>query len=157
MNDRTDYQPPFHPPTQTPPQHFAPPKKRHTVRNVLLILTGLFIVGMVGCFVLVGKVATDIDEDANTEHTVVYKVTGVKGDLTYTTDGAMTTEQQQGTELPWSKTLKVKGLIPVYQVRVQNSLGHSGQVTCSITVDGKIVKSATASGEGAIASCVYSK
>jgi len=47
MNDRTDHQPPFQPPTQTPPQLFAPPKKRrrwvHWIVYPIVFLTGLAI------------------------------------------------------------------------------------------------------------------
>jgi hypothetical protein len=146
-----------YPQQQQPTQPPQPPKKRHTVRNVFLVLTVLFLVGVGGCFAVIGGIGSELDKEASTVHTVVYKVTGVKGDLTYTTDGSTTTEQITDAKLPWSKTLEIKGLMSVYQIHAQNSLGQKGKIGCSISVDGKVVKSATASGLGAIASCDYTK
>lgn len=140
------------------PQYQPPaPKKRHTVRNVLIILGVLAVVGIGGCAAIVGSIGNEIDKQSNETHAVVYKVTG-KGapaaDLTYTTDGSTTTEQAQGARLPWTKSLSIKGGIAVvYQVMAQNT--GAGTVTCSISVDGKVVKTATGAGQGAIASCDY--
>lgn len=161
MSDSYPPQPPAQPGPPPGWQQPPPPKKKHTVRNVLLIITVLVFLGVAGCIAVIAGIGNEINKDAETEHTVIYKVTGAggstKGDLTYTTDGSTTTEQAQNAKLPWSKTLKIKGLLSVYQVSVQNSLGQKGKVTCSISLDGKVVKTATASGEGAIASCDYTK
>lgn len=150
--------PQYQGPPQGPPagwQPPPPPKKKHTVRNVFLglALVGVLIVG--GCVAFVGKAATEIDKQSNEVHTVVYKVAGTSkaASLTYTTDGSTTTEQVASAKLPWSKSLSIKGgLVSVYQVMAQNMSG-AGTVTCSITVDGKVVKSATGTGEASIASC----
>lgn len=54
-----------------PPQGYqqAPPKKKHTLRNVLLILALVFILFVGGCLALIGGAANEIDksikEDAN--------------------------------------------------------------------------------------------
>lgn len=140
------------PPGWQPP---APPKKRHTVRNVFLVLGILAVLGIGGCMAVVASIGNEVDKQSNTPHTVVYKVTGSSkaASLTYTTDGSTTTEQVASAKLPWSKTLQIKGLIPVYQVMAQNGIGQTGTVTCSISVDGKVVKTATGTGEAAIASC----
>lgn len=87
-------------------------------------------------------------------HTVVYAVGGSArhADLTYTTDGAMTIEQAEGARVPWTKTLVINdNQLDVYQVMAQNT--GSGRVTCSIKVDGHVVKTVTATGAYAIASC----
>jgi hypothetical protein len=104
---------------------------------------------------LVVGAGTAIDKQSNTVHTVVYKVAGTSkaASLTYTTDGATTTEEVNAAKLPWTKTLQIKGFISVYQVMAQNEIGQTGTVTCSIEVDGKVVKTATGTGEGSIASC----
>lgn len=50
--------------TQQPygqPQQPAP-KKRHTVRNVLLVLTAVFVLFVGGCLALVGGVANEVDK-----------------------------------------------------------------------------------------------
>ena len=147
------------PQAQPPPgwQPPPPPQKKHTARNVILVLTGLAVLGLVGCVALLGGIGNEIEKQDETEHTVVYKVTGTskKAALTYTTDGGTTTEQANGVTLPWSKTIKVKGLFQVVQVMAQNEIGQRGKVTCTITYDGKQVKTATATGEAAIASCDY--
>jgi hypothetical protein len=145
-----------HYPQQPPPgQYGPPPKKKHTVRNVILVLLGLGVLGLAGCMALIVGAGNEVDKQANVEHTVVYKITGTSkvASLTYTTDGSTTTEQVSAAKLPWQKSLKIKGLIPVYQVSAQNGIGQSGTVTCSISVDGKVVKTATGTGEAAIASC----
>lgn len=142
---------------QVPQQPYQPPKKKHTVRNVFIVLGVLAVLGIGGCFAVVGVVGNEVNKQANTEHTVVYKVTGTSkaASLTYTTDGSTTTEQVASAKLPWSKELKIKGLISVYQVMAQNGIGQTGTVVCSIEVDGKQVKTATGKGEASIASCDY--
>jgi hypothetical protein len=87
-------------------------------------------------------------------HTVVYAVTGTAkhASLTYTTDGATSTAQEQSAPVPWTKTITVPdNVINVYQLMAQNT--GSGTVTCTITVDGAVAKTVTATGAYAIASC----
>jgi hypothetical protein len=47
-----------------PPPGYAqePPKKSHTLRNVLLVILGLTILGFVGCSVLLGSAVNEIDK-----------------------------------------------------------------------------------------------
>jgi hypothetical protein len=50
---------------QYPPQGYLqgpPPKKKHTVRNIFLILIGLFILFVGGCMALIGGAATQVDK-----------------------------------------------------------------------------------------------
>jgi hypothetical protein len=150
-----EFQPQFLQPAPYQPQQ--PPKKKHTVRNVFIVLGVLAFLGIGGCTAFVVMVGNEVNKQANEVHTVVYKVTGTSkaASLTYSTDGSTTTEQIATAKLPWSKSLQIKGLIPVYQVMAQNGIGQKGTVTCSITVDGKVAKTATATGAGAIASCDY--
>lgn len=141
------------PPGWQPP---PPPKKKHTVRNVFLVIGILAVLGIGGCVAIVGSIGNQIDKQTNEVHAVVYKVTGTSkaASLTYTTDGSTTTEQIASAKLPWTKSLQIKnGIISVYQVMAQNGIGQTGTVTCTIEVDGKVVKTATAKGEGSIASC----
>lgn len=159
MSDQQQQQPQGQPQYQQgPPQGWVPqppPKKKHTVRNVLLGLTliGVLIIG--GCVAFAGSAVNEIDKQSKEVHTVIYTVTGTSkvGSLTYNTDGVATLEQETSAKLPWSKTLKISGLAPIYQVSVQNAIGQTGTVTCTIKVDDKIVKTATGKGEGANASC----
>lgn len=144
---------------QPPTAYQPPPKKRHTARNVLIVFAVLSVLGIGGCLAVVGLVGSELEKESNTEHSVVYKVTGtskVASTLTYTTDGGTTTEQVSNAKLPWSKSLKIKGMISIYQISAQNGLGETGTITCTIEVDGEVVKTATAEGEAAIASCDHS-
>lgn len=76
MSDQTPPQQP-HPPQGHPPQGYGPPpKKKHTVRNVLLVIIGLMILGLGGCLALVGGAANEIDkalqeEEANDRPTEI--------------------------------------------------------------------------------------
>ena len=141
-----------------PPGWEAPPKKKHTARNVFIVIAVLAVLGIGGCVAFAGGVANEIDKQTNETHTVVYKVTGTskQASLTYTTDGSTTTEQVAAAKVPWSKSLTIKGgLLAVYQISAQN-LG-AGTVVCTIEVDGKSVKTATGTGQAAIAACDYTK
>jgi hypothetical protein len=62
-------------------------------------------------------------------------------------------EQAVDVKLPWSKEFDwpVDKAFQIAQVSVQNS--GSGQITCTITVDGAVAKTATSKGSYAIASC----
>ena len=84
---------------------------------------------------------------------ITYEVTGkTAGNITYTTDGAGSQEQQSGVKLPWRKTVNVPGGFAFVSVLAQN--GGSGQISCKITDgSGKVIKEATSSGTYAIASC----
>lgn len=130
------------------------PKKKHTFRNIMiaiLVVGGLMIAG---CVALIGGAANEIDKQSKDESTVVYTLTGTakKVDVTYTTDGSTSTSQENGQKLPWTKTIKVKGLMKIYQVMGQNT-GPRGTVKCEIKVDGKVLKTGQSKGGYAIASC----
>ncbi|MGZ0150671.1 MmpS family transport accessory protein [Kribbella sp. WER1] len=170
---------PYRNPQMPPPgwQPPPPPKKKHTVRNVLLIIGGVVVLlvvvaliappqntGTPGAGSSPSKTAAGKPTAAATTtapakpkdgHVVVYKVAGTAkaASLTYTIDGSTSMEQASDQRLPWSKQLTVKsGPMNAYQVSAQNS-GTSGTVVCSIVLDGVQVKTATATGAYAIASC----
>ncbi|MFC4912869.1 MmpS family transport accessory protein [Actinomadura gamaensis] len=65
------------------------------------------------------------------------------------------TSQETDAPLPWRRraTRNLNGL-DVLQLIVRNK-GRAGTVSCRITVDGKPVKTATATGANADAACVY--
>jgi len=138
---------------QQPPMGWQPPpppKKSHTLRNVLIVLGSLAVVGLGGCVAIVGSVGNEL----NKTHSVTYRVTGTStASMTYTTDNSGSGEQASDERLPWSRTFDIKGSTLLYQVLAQNE--GAGTVTCAIEVDGTVVKTATASGQGAIAHCSY--
>lgn len=81
---------------------------------------------------------------------MVYTVAGTatKGLITYSTPSGQ--EQKNGAKVPWKKTFKAKDG-EILAVSVQNAGG--GSVTCSITLDGKVIKKGKSTGSYAIASC----
>lgn len=83
-------------------------------------------------------------------HVVVYEVSGTakKADLTWSTPSGI--EQEGDAKVPWKKTLKAKDGTPM-SISGQNKSG--GTITCTITVDGKKVKTAKSKGLYQIASC----
>jgi hypothetical protein len=127
------------------------------VRNVLIVLGVLGLLGAGGCTAFVAIVANEVNKQANEVHAVVYKVSGTSkaAAVLYTTDGKNATEQVPSTKLPWSKSLQIKGLAPRHQLLVRNGAGQTGTVSCAIAVDGKLMKTASAKGPGAIATCDY--
>jgi transposase len=60
-------------------------------------------------------------------------------------------EQANGTTLPWTKTVSGKGLITIFSVDAQLQSGNT--VTCTLTVDGKVVSTHTSTGQYAVVSC----
>jgi hypothetical protein len=85
------------------------------------------------------------------KHTVILEVSGPKtADVTYGMEADQS--QDNGTTLPWKKTLTADTLMLGASVYAQ-SKGTSGKITCKITVDGKVVKTNSSSGEYAVVTC----
>ena len=59
--------------------------------------------------------------------------------------------QESGVLEPWTKQISAKGLFSPSSLIAQIKTGTS--VTCTISVDGKVVSTNTSSGELAIATC----
>ncbi|MDA3646699.1 DUF4190 domain-containing protein [Saccharopolyspora indica] len=93
------------------------------------------------------------DAEAETR-TVLYEVTG-SGEalnITYTTDGLASTEQQQNAKLPFSKEIALpREAFQIFSVSAQNA--GSGTITCRITVDGKVIKEASSNGQYSVVMC----
>lgn len=101
-----------------------------------------------------GASTTGAGQAPTTQTTAItYEVTGkTAGNITYTTDGAGSQEQQSTVKLPWRKTINVPAGFAFVSLLAQN--GGSGQITCRITDNsGKVIKEATSNGAYAIASC----
>lgn len=84
---------------------------------------------------------------------VTYEIDGRSAsNITYTTDGAGSTEQQNDVKLPWTKTINVPSGFAIVSLSAQN--GGGGSISCKITgPGGKVLKQAQSSGQYAIASC----
>lgn len=84
---------------------------------------------------------------------ITYTVEGKNAsNITYTTDGAGSSEQQSNVKLPFTKTVNVPNGFAVVSVMAQN--GGLGSIKCKITkADGTVLKEAKSDGQYAIASC----
>jgi hypothetical protein len=100
--------------------------------------------------------AADAEPAAEAGSTVVYEVLG-KGtatNVTYMKEG-FSQEQQTSAKLPFRKELRFKDEVgafaPLSLVAQNGSSG--GDITCRITVDGKVVGESTSSGQYAVVTC----
>lgn len=133
-------------------------KGRATNKGLAIAGLVVSIAGLVVCILWVAvwnKAVDDINEEANREAVIVYEVSGdaPSADITYSTYGdEMTTNQETVTKLPWRKEVSTTGIVKDGQLIVSTG-ADGGSVTCKLTVDGEVVKEATASGAFAMATC----
>jgi hypothetical protein len=128
--------------------------------NKGLAIAGLVVsvIGLAICILWAAvwnKAANDVNEEAKREAVIVYEVSGdaPSANISYSTIGDTTTiNQETVTTLPWSKEVRTKGLVKEGSLTVSTN-ADGGSVTCKVTVDGKEVKTATASGAYAMAAC----
>lgn len=94
--------------------------------------------------------ATSAATRARGLHEVTYTISGSarRGMMTYATPSG---QAQQTHALPWAKRFQAKSGQQLY-VSAQNQ-GAAGSITCTVTVDGKRIKSNTSSGGYVIAAC----
>lgn len=82
--------------------------------------------------------------------TIVFEVVGPKSaDVTYGVSGDQS--QDNGAKLPWKKTV-TSGEAFLIPTVVAQSKGQ-GKITCKISIDGKLVKTNSSSGEFAVVTC----
>jgi hypothetical protein len=118
----------------------------------------LSVIGLVICIVWVvatSKAASDVNNQANRTVTISYDATGTAKDATvlystYSTGGS--SEGSQTTSLPWHKDVTATGL-GKGGVMVVTAGVDGGTVSCKVTVDGVVQKTATATGPMATATC----
>lgn len=95
-------------------------------------------------------------DDAASGSTVVYEVIGqgTANNVTYMKEG-FSQEQQTAAKLPFRKELQFKdevGSFAPLSLVAQNG-ARGGDITCRITVDGKVVGESTSSGQYAVVTC----
>ena len=101
-----------------------------------------------------GVVSKSINDASNKVHTITYSVTGDgPADITYDTftSGNTGSEQANGATLPWTKTLTAKGFFSIYSLGAQLNSGTT--ISCSITLDGKVISNHTSTGQYANVDC----
>ena len=95
---------------------------------------------------------------ASTKRRINYSVTGsgTANDITYDTlqegNGQNGEAQVTNVALPWSKTIQASGLVTAFTLSATVGSG-GGSVTCTITEDGKVVNTNTATEAFATATC----
>jgi MmpS family membrane protein len=119
-----------------------------------IVVSVLGLVVSILWVVVLGKAISDVNDQATQKHTIVYSVTGdaKTADIDYSTfEQAAAVKSETGAAVPWTKTVEATGVyIGAFTVTTGE---QGGSVTCKVVVDGKEVKTATAAGEYAVASC----
>jgi hypothetical protein len=136
-----------------PVGHQAPKKKVY--KRVWFWILIIVALGFGGCITIVSVASVAVNKAATTVHTATYSVTGNGvADINYDslTNGNVGSSSANGSTLPWAKTVRGSGLITIFSVDAILTSGTT--VTCTITVDGKVVESHSSTGQFASVSCV---
>lgn len=152
----TQFQPP------PPPGPPAPPRRKHTVRNTLLILPGVPVAAYLALqLVLVGAVVvaeTDADRLVPfKQHEVQYKVSGESRSafVIYKKPndrpGTLSTTDIRSAWSSETYTYRVDP--PFLTMTASNRDGETGEISCEIWLDGEQVASGSASGPQAHTDC----
>jgi hypothetical protein len=134
------------------PRTVAAPRKSNagTIVAIIGFVLAALIIGpsLLGLFRLGGSGGT---ESETTTQSVVYEFAGtaVNGSITY---GTPTGQEQKDIALPGSISYRTDGTFQTWTSLVQN-MGDSGEVTCRIKVDGRVVAENTSSAAYGIATC----
>ena len=121
----------------------------------------LGVVGLVATVIWSVAIGSVFNDAVNKPHSVVYSVEGTigKADISYYSSDGSNNDNQVSTDnvaLPWSKTIKVKGDLSSFVVTASTHIGmhlKSGKLSCTVSVDGKIVSRDSARGSGNIVTC----
>lgn len=94
--------------------------------------------------------ASGDSKTSDDKKTIVLEVKGPKkADITYGLNSDQS--QDNGAKLPWKKSMTSSEALTIATLTAQNSA--SGEITCTITVDGKVVKTNKSKGQFAIVTC----
>ncbi|HEY0805939.1 MAG TPA: MmpS family transport accessory protein [Pseudonocardiaceae bacterium] len=131
---------------------------RATNRGLSLAGAILSAIGLVVCILYLAvfsTAASDINKQANTTVTISYDAGGTAktATVTYSTFSISgSADGQQDTALPWHKDVQATGFGKGGILTVTAGT-DGGTVTCKVTVNGVVQKTATASGAFASATC----
>lgn len=93
---------------------------------------------------------------AERQSQITYSVTSTGSGsalITYSEDANFNLAQENGAALPWTKDLTIPSASRILSLSAQNSGG--GDISCSISVGGQVVDTATSSGDYAIVTCSH--
>lgn len=131
------------------------------VSAVAIVLS--IVMAIVYTSVIIDTASKAIDHEnkiAQTPVTLTYNVTGTGSDVDITYEsfqnGSASSSDVNGTKLPWTKTVTTKrgGAFDFTDFTLDVTNGdNTGKVVCSISIDGKVVSTRTASGSYASATC----
>ena len=134
-----------------------PAEKKSNLGGILMLLIFIFII--IFCVISYPR---DNDKDSGskpyiyktavpTTYTVKYEISGSADEVSITMENETGNTEQFNTDLPFSKSFKVERGDFLY-ISAQNQ-GEYGTVTCTISVNGTVLETATSSGAYKIASC----
>lgn len=131
---------------------------RATNKGLAIAGVILSIIGLVFCVLYLTaftKAAKDVTTQANEVATISYDAGGTSKDATVTystfSDGG-SSDGQEDTKLPWHKQVTAKGFAKGGVLTVTAG-PNGGTVTCKVTVNGVVQKTATGSGAFSSATC----
>jgi hypothetical protein len=135
-----------------PPQPHRPPPRgnSHWVRNILSGV-GALVVAIVLIYIFSSRGGSGASSDshassASAHHWITYTVTGTRGaDVSYGPSGT-----EMSAMVPMKVTVPLQGAL-FYTITAQLN-GH-GKAACAISVDGKVIDRAKATGGHHIAQC----
>jgi len=114
-----------------------------------VLLTAASVIG--GCSVLAGRLSTEFGNQ-NAGKTIRYEVTGDSGTALNVTYMINQGEQQDtNVALPWSKEFTADDKFQAFVVNAQNA--GAGSISCTITVDGRVINQQTSNGQSAVVMC----
>lgn len=123
------------------------------MKILLGIFIGIFL--LIGaCTVLVGGFAHEVGKSLNQNagKMIRYEITGDSGaaqNVTYSINQGQ--QQETNVGLPWSKEFTADQGFQTFVVNAQNS--GTGSISCTITVDGKVINQQTSNGQYAVVMC----
>ncbi len=88
--------------------------------------------------------------------TIVFTVTGPqKAAITYSDGSSTSSGETRVVNLPWTKEVKSRDRSAAYEVSAQDPTNTDEQVSCTVTVDNKIVDHNVGKGQSVITACRY--
>lgn len=124
----------------------------------------LLVIVVVIIIIIATAISSAVKDATSKPHTVLYKVTGTgpitKADVSYyTSDGSNNSSNisQDGQSLPFTKMVTVKGDLSGFVLTANTPIAATtspkGTLSCSLSVDGKVVSTDHSSGSVSLVTC----
>ncbi|GLF97932.1 MmpS family transport accessory protein [Streptomyces yaizuensis] len=128
---------------------------RRSIRTAAVAVSAVGLVfGLSACSEVEKKAVDAVDKTVNEEYEVTYEVTGKSVEaITFTGGGGTAAspkiETVDNPTLPWTKTVKLKGIMAPVVTPVAVDLTGAAEVTCKIVYKGKALDEKSGKGIGA--------